>query len=145
MQRYFPKGKGRRKRKGQEGPGALQCFAERASKRPSRTGQRGRGNQERVASLSRVFLSWLHPGGPQATSRSGLVSLGNRPERTKIESDSQSQPFPAMWPWANLLCPRSEAYFTLHAENSVRPMCLIYLAPNSHSLNVSSPAPPYSS
>lgn len=45
----------------------------------------------------------------------------------------------------NLLCP-SEAHFSsLQAENSIKLTCLIYLAPSSHPVNVSSPAPPYSS
>ena len=83
----LPQGKGRKKRKGQEGPGALRCFAERTSIR---------GEQERpgVTSDSSVFLLWLLPGGLRTISRSELTSSGNRPERTQIESEAQSQPPP---------------------------------------------------
>lgn len=45
-----------------------------------------------MKSDSSVFLLWLLPGGLQTISHSELTSSGDRPERTKIESEAQSQP-----------------------------------------------------
>lgn len=73
----------------------------------------------------------------------GARVLSKSTETTQKAAGCQPQPCPAAWPWATPFAPLNPGFLIPHAENAIK--LVKHLAPRSHTTNVSSPSPPYSS
>lgn len=128
-----PQEKRKKEKKGLEGPRALQCSAERTSKR----GPAGQASEERETRSMRWVSNWLPPGGLQVSFFTWCTRVFR--EQTRKNKDGVRIPVPALpccVAWATCIAPLNHA---VSAENSRKPMCFVYLEASSHSINVSSP------
>lgn len=142
-------GKERASRTKRKGRGCPRCpracprSVQRASHSDGPERRGGTGSTEVASQVPSVFLMRPVPAGPWTPSHMGLVSSANSPETTQRAAGCQPQPCPATWPWATPFAPLNPRFLIPHAENAIK--LVEHLAPRSHSTNVSSPSPPYSS
>ena len=76
---------------------------------------------------------------------SSYLQRPDQKEQRLNQKPSLSPHPPAVWPWTTYFAPLKHTPPLCKQRTQRKPTCLIYLAPSSHSVNVSSPARPYSS